>query len=174
MTYLRTSKPTASPLLDRVTSAADPNPACSNVTSIFLDLDRISLSRVFKSFVDLHHRRRQNFSTQVFSQIASGLAQEISSCAPKFFLFPKMRGSLRILRWSRRGLAPASGNPRPTRHFGASISRNNFCTSSVAVIHSPLDRRISSRFEFVLHEKIFRELFHTTKYFVLVCRLFTF
>ena len=66
------------------------------------------------------------------------------------------------------------GNAASHKAFPGIPAWNNFCTTRDAVIHSPLDRTISSRFEFVGREEIFRELFHTTKYFVLVCRLISY
>ena len=68
-------------------------------------------------------------------------------------------------------------SPRTPRQMGDSRNsflRCTFCTTRAAVTSPVLDKRFSSRAECVWRRKIFREVFHTTKNYVLVCRLISF
>lgn len=174
MTYLRTSKPGSSALTGSRRVRGRSESHLKSCDFHFSPLTSDFFVACLSSFVDLHRRRRQIFSPQVFSQIASGLAQEISSCATNFFFFPEMRGSVRISASQGADLRLPAGIRVPQ---GISAPPSREITFALVVLQlyiRYLTGRISSRFEFVLREKIFRELFHTTKYFVLVCRLFTF
>jgi hypothetical protein len=92
----------------------------------------------------------------------------------KIFSLVEAESHYDSLKCARSWIQGSARNPRPTRHFELYNDEKHFCTTRAAVINSLLDRTIPSRFEFVSREKIFRELFHTTNFFVLVCGLFTF
>src|SRR6266850_1171613 len=69
---------------------------------------------------------------------------------------------------------PLTPDSAPDGRFPQSLFRSPFCTTHAAVTSPLLDKRFSSRTECERGREIFREVFHTTKNFVLVCRLISF